>query len=228
MMSENLFKAIRQGDSSKIERMLNKNGSLANSKDSSGMTPVVIATYYGQPKIAQIIIEHGAKLDLFEAAMTGQLEIVKQIAAKDQSSINSYSKDGYTALHLAAFFGHLDVAKFLIQSGAKIDIASTNAMKVTPLHSAAARNQLEISELLLSSGANANAKQDGDFTPLHAAAQNGSIEMAQLLIRHGADVNAKTKEGKRPLDMIREEGRESGPKDKRDAVAIFLVENGDL
>lgn len=225
-MSEDLFKAIRQGDSNRIEKILSKNRSLANSKDSSGMSPVVIATYYGQPKIAQIIISHGAKLDLFEAAMTGHLEVVGQFISKDPIIVNSFSKDGFTALHLAAFFGHPDVARFLIQNGAKVDTAATNAMKVTPLHSAAARNQLEVSELLLSSGANVNAKQEGDFTPLHAAAQSGSIEMARLLIKHGADVNAKTVEGKRPLDMTKEEGRESGPKDKRDAVAIFLVENG--
>jgi ankyrin repeat protein len=225
-MSEELFKAIRQGDAAKIEHILHKNATLANIKDSGGMTPVVLASYYGQPKIAQILISHGAKLNLFEASMTGESKVVKELVAKDPSIVNSFAKDGFTALHLAAFFGHIEVAKFLIGSGAKVDAISTNTQKVTPLHSAAARSQVEISELLLSSGADVNAKQEKGYTALHAAAQSGSIEMSELLLKHGADVNAKTEDGRSPLELTKEEGRESGPKDKRDAVTIFLVEHG--
>ena len=82
-MSEELLKAIRHGEADRIERILNKNKSLANIKDSNSMTPVVLATYYGQPKIAKILISHGAKLDMFEAAMTGELKVVNDIVSKN-------------------------------------------------------------------------------------------------------------------------------------------------
>jgi ankyrin repeat protein len=224
-MSEDFFKAIKQGDARKVEEIIQRDSTLSNVRDSQGMSPVVVATYYGQPKIAELLIAKGAKLDLFEASMTGNTVTVEQIISKDPKQVNSFSSDGFTALHLAAFFGHYEVARYLIEKGSDVNAIAKNMMKVMPLHSAAAHRQVEISELLLNHGAKVNAKQEGGFTPLHAAAQNGDIEMARLLLKHGADLGVKTDKEKTPLDLTREEGRESGPREKREQVARLFVES---
>jgi uncharacterized protein len=226
LMSEEFFRAIKQGDAQKVEQLIETNLGLANMKDSQGMSPVVVATYYGQSKIAQLLIAKGAHLDIYEASMTGKIDVMKEMILKDKSAVNSFSGDGFTALHLASFFGHQGIASYLIQRGADVNSVARNAMKVMPLHSAVARNQVKISELLLTNGANVNARQEGGFSPLHAAAQSGNLQMAELLLNHGADVNAKTDKGKTPLALTKEEGQEAGPKEERDAVARFLIANG--
>jgi ankyrin repeat protein len=85
-MSEELFNAIKQGDASKVEQIIERNPNLANIKDAHGMSPVVVATYYGQSKIAQFLISNGARLDIFEASMTGRIETVKEVILEDKSA----------------------------------------------------------------------------------------------------------------------------------------------
>jgi ankyrin repeat protein len=109
-------------------------------------------------------------------------------------------------LHFAAFFNRPEIALQLISRGSDVNVASKNAMKVTPLHSAAAAHSDEIGRLLLEEGANADARQQGGWTALHAAAQNGDLEMVRDLLRHQADPLARNDEGKTAADIAAEKG----------------------
>ncbi len=104
-------------------------------------------------------------------------------------------------MHLAAFFGHPELAKGLLNRGAAIDSRSTNAMKNTPLHAAAAGAKFEMVKLLLDHGADANARQHGGWTALHSAAQTGNRAMGETLLAHGADVKARADNNQSPLDL---------------------------
>ena len=225
-MSEEFFNAIKEGESARVEQMVNRNPSLVNAKDSQGMSPVTVATYYGRSKIAEVLVSQGATLTLHEASMAGKLEIVKSLIARNPADVNSYSLDGFTPLHLAAFFGRVEIVRYLLVVGADANAVAKNMMKVMPLHSAVAHNQLEISELLIAQGADVNARQEGGFVPLHEAAQSGNLEIARLLLKHGAEVNAKSDNGKTPLALTREEGPEAGKKEDRERVAVFLIKSG--
>jgi uncharacterized protein len=225
-MSDEYFRAIKNGDIQKVRELIEQNPSLVDTKDESGMSGVVVATYYSQSKVSDLLISKGAALDFFEAAMTGRLEVLRKFSEVDPKLLKVFSKDGFTALHLAAFFGHEDVAKFLVEQGSDVNAISTNAMRVTPLHSAVAHNHLEISKLLVSGGADVNAKQEGLFTPLHGAAQNGNLEISEMLVSKGADINARTNDGKTPLDLTQEEGPEAGKREDRERVAKFLLSKG--
>ena len=70
----------------------------------NGLSAVLLAVYYGQPLIANLLIERHPDLDIFEASATGRLERVRNILDKQPDLISAYSNDGWTALHLAAFF----------------------------------------------------------------------------------------------------------------------------
>ena len=50
--------------------------------------------------------------------------------------MNSFSADGWTPLHLAAFFGSR-MRHVLLNTGAKVNERSTNPMQNMPLHAAA-------------------------------------------------------------------------------------------
>jgi ankyrin repeat protein len=58
-------------------------------------------------------------------------------------------------LHLAAEYGHKEIASLLLREGAQAD--SGNWSDKTALHYAAEKGHIEIIELLLSKGANVNA-----------------------------------------------------------------------
>ena len=81
--------------------------------------------------------------------------------------------DGFTALHLAAFFGGAAVARRLLDAGADPDAVARNPMAVRPLHSAVAGGQVEVALALIAAGADVGARQRHGWTPLHGAAQAG-------------------------------------------------------
>jgi len=158
-------------------------------------------------------------LDIFEAAATGQTERVSALIKQDASLANAFSSDGFMPLGLAVFFGHSEAVKLLLASGAEVNIASRETMKVTPLHSAAAARQVTIARLLIAHGANVNAAQaESGFTPLHEAAANGDLEFATMLLEHGANLNAKMNDGKSPLAFALSR--------KQNEMAAFLRERG--
>jgi ankyrin repeat protein len=206
--TEPFFEAVKSGDPRVVAELLDQDPGLVNARDQDGASPVLMAVYYNQPKVAELLVARGAPLDLFEAAATGQLERVRALVEAHPSTVNAYAPDGFQPLGLAAFFGHPQVAFYLLEHGAQVDSPSKNPQKVRPLHSAVAAGQLEIARALVERGADVNAVQQNSFTPLHGAAQNGQIEMVQLLIEHGANRAAQTADGKTAMDFAREGGHE--------------------
>ena len=72
-------------------------------------------------------------------------------------------------------------------------------------------------ELLLKRGVNVNSRDGRGRTFLHYAAENTwpiSVESVEWLLQHGADPSIKDKEGKRPIDLVREASRHPTNKQK--------------
>lgn len=205
-MNKEFFDAIRAGDLPAVARMLETNGELLNATDEKGLVAFTVARYSRQDSIAKLLLEKGARLDINAAAMAGVEDRVIALLAEDAKRTGEYSHDGWTPLHLAAFFGHKKCAEILLEQGANVHARSRNAMKNTPLHAAAAGRHGSVVEVLLAHGADANARQHGGWTPLHAAAQNGDVETATLLLAHGADSKARADNNQSALDLALTKG----------------------
>ncbi len=202
---EELIEAIKTSNLAKIEEVLKLNSSLANEAIApQGISPLMLAVYYRNPVVIDAIRPFKKELNLHEACALGEIEIAKGLVEKEPHSINQFSNDGFTALGLACFFGHLEVVMLLISKGADVNIASNNSFKVAPIHSACAISNEGIVTLLLQNGADVNAKQQEDVTPLHEAANHGKTTLVQLLLEYGADIQAKTTKGQTPLQMAEE------------------------
>ena len=67
--------------------------------------------------------------------------------------MNAFSDDGWTPLHLAAFFGHPKIAELLLAHAADVAARSRNANGNTPLHAALAANQKMVAGLLMAAAA---------------------------------------------------------------------------
>lgn len=172
------------------------------------MSELLQAVYRGDEQAVKRILAAGPELDLFEAAAVGDVDAVRNWVTHEHGAINAYSDDGYTALHLAAFFGHREVARLLLNNGADSEAISNNDMEARPLHSAAAAEDTSAAFLLIDHGAEVNSRQHGGWTPLHAAAQNGDIELISALISAGAEVDAVDDQGLTPADLAREKGHD--------------------
>jgi ankyrin repeat protein len=208
MKTTSFIEAVKQGDLQEVERMLDLEPDLLESHTEGSVSAVLLAIYYGNPVIADLLIDRGAPLDFFEASAAGRLERVIAMLDSDPSLVNAYASDGFQPLGLASFFGHKPVVDALIQRGAQVSSASRSSQNVQPLHSAVAGGHYEIAKTLLVHGADVNACQSGGFTPLHGAAQNGQLEMIRLLIEYGADLQEVSFDGRTALDLALESGHE--------------------
>jgi uncharacterized protein len=200
---ETFIEAIKQGNRQTVSQLLSAQADLANAHTAEGLSAVLLATYYGQPEIARLIVEHGANLNIFEAAAVGQLDTVKSILSAQPDLVNSYAPDGFYPLGLAAFFGHTQIVSYLLDQGADVHQTARNTQRVNALHAASANQHLDICRMLIERGIDVNARQEGGFTPLQAAAQNGQIELIELLLEHGADASVQNDDGQTALDIAR-------------------------
>ena len=147
------------------------------------------ALYRGDRTGAVALIAAGAPLNAFDAAAVGDTTLLGDLLAEDQSGVDAWSADGFTALHFAAFLGGPEVVRLCINAGADVGAIARNAMQVQPLHSAAANGNVESCRLLLEAGADPNARQQGGYTALDAAEHAGKSELAALLREHGAQLS---------------------------------------
>src|SRR5260370_16322198 len=103
-MSKEFFDAIRAGDSAKVAAMMEADAALLNATDENGLGAFTVARYSRQDAIAKLLLDKGTQLDICSAAMAGVVERVIELLAEDRTRAGSYSHDGSTPLHLAAFF----------------------------------------------------------------------------------------------------------------------------
>jgi ankyrin repeat protein len=206
MSRELLEKYIESGNDSGLAALLLSNPELAMLKTSHQVSPLMLSCYYKKPSISNIILGYIPDPDIYESSALGKFDSVANIVYKHPELINTFSDDGFTPLGLACFFGHEEIARYLLLKGAEVNVASRNDFHVYPLHSAVAADNADITKILLEAGAETNVLQQSKITPLHSAAHNGNIEIIILLLEAGSDVKARMDNGKTPADMASDHG----------------------
>jgi uncharacterized protein len=201
----NVFELIDAGDEDMLRDELERDPDLAGTRNADGLSPVLYALYNGKSELVEPLLDANPPLDVFDAAAVGRTRGLEELLDGEPGLVTSWSKDGFTPLHLAAFFGEEEAVKILLERGADVNVVSRNPnIVVTPLHSAAAGSHPGIVKLLLEAGADVNAAQDRGFTPLHSAANNDDRESAEALLAAGADPRLTTDDGKTAADLAGE------------------------
>jgi uncharacterized protein len=203
---EELFDAIEAGDDARVKTLLEADPALASSRDTSGVSALMRALYRFDKPLIETVKRRVDELDAFEAAAFGDVDRLTELLSDEPSLVTSYSGDGFTALHFAAFFGRFEAAALLIGRGAEVDAFGRGWMTGTAMHSAVSRLQSDVVRILLEAGANPNVRQSAGWTPLHAAAMNGDLTSVELLLASGAEPTATNDEGRSVIDLATESG----------------------
>lgn len=203
-----LFEAITSGDQARLQALLSVDPSLASARNERGQSAVLLAQYHHRREMVDLLLAAGPELDVFAAAAVGRRDRVDELLDDEPPLLSATGADGFTALHLAAYFGWGDTVQLLLVRGANVRAVAQNALKVEPLHSALAGGHVSVADRLIEGGADVNARQGGGWTPLHAAVRNRSIDAVRLLLAHGADPFRRADDGTTPLELA-ERGRMS-------------------
>ena len=134
---------------------------------------------------------------IFEIARNGTLIELKQIIKTDADIINLISKNGYSALTLACYYGNNEVATYLIRHVKDINSKSSYG---TPLMAATVKKNIYLVRLLLENKANPNLIDKNNSTALHFAVIFGLEEIIKLLVKYQANPNIKDNRGNTALD----------------------------
>jgi ankyrin repeat protein len=197
-----LIEAAKAGDVTRVRELLRGLPSSAAARNESGESALMAALYRGHRDLAEEIadaqIAAGDPLDVFAAAALGRDDQLER-ALTDPAAVGAFAYDGWTALHLAAFFGQLGAATRLLDSGASLAAVSRNPLANTPLHAAVAGGHSEVSLFLIGRGADVHAADSGKHTPLHIAAEAGYLPVVEALLARGADAHVVDVEDKTPL-----------------------------
>jgi ankyrin repeat protein len=202
-----LVAAVKKPDIRNVREIIGRDPSVVRAAhDENGLSILMIARYVHRLDLVDVLLTAHPVLNLFEAAALGRLEEIRDIIAREPFTVSEWSVDGFSPLHLAAYFGQYEAARLLLEGGAVVSVVSRNWLGVTPLHSAVAGRHRELVELLLSRGSAVNARQSGGWTALHSAAQYGDNDTVAILLQHGADISTRNADGKRAADLARDAG----------------------
>src|SRR5260370_23953146 len=149
--------AIKAGEFDRVKAMVSEDPTLLDARARTGESAILTAVYRGQKAIVNLLVSGGAPMTLCEASAAGELERAERIL-DEGTAVDVFSDDGWTPLHLAAFFGHMKIAELLLSRGADVAARSLNSNANTPLHASLAGNPKMVAGILMRRGA------DGDAT----------------------------------------------------------------
>ena len=187
-MLDDLLDACRRNDLERVQSLVTADPKLLTRQATTGETPLLTALYHRSRETAAWLGEQRWPRTVFEAAAVDDVPGLAEVLASDPAAADTYSADGWTPLHLAAFFGAAQAARLLISHGADLRRIARNTMANTPLHAAFAAKQLPLVEILLDAGADPLIECAG-YTAL-AIAEGGGFEAGATLVRQAIAAGA--------------------------------------
>ncbi len=177
--------AARMGDVAVLEALLGR-GLLPDTVDQHGNSLLILAAREGKFEVVDLLIRKRAKLNyrnpagdsaLSVAALKGFKPVVDRLLAAGAPIGN----EGWSPLIYAAFSGHLDIVKTLVERGAIVDQLAPN--KATALMFAARNGHIDVVRYLLDKGADPTRVNDQERTARSWALEKGNTDIADVLDR---------------------------------------------
>lgn len=254
-----MVRAINEGHLESVKCYIERKLVNINEKidDDEGYTPLQLAAYKGQLEIVKWLVANGADINAVNdddeyhpnpityaaerGANEGDWEVVCYLATLPGIDINYGSlacedDEPSNALTYACYAGNLEMARFLVEHGAKPDERNEhgdyNAIEMAVIHNrddifdyfvreahaeiddptdllyiALGNSNSHAFRYLLDHGAPIDVSNDEGSTPLHIAAENGNKDNIEVLIsRCPSLVNERDSQGRTPLHIAAQSG----------------------
>src|ERR1700733_15326353 len=95
---------VKRGELDAVRAAVAEDPELLNATNEAGQSAFLLAKYYGQKDTADYLLSLNPTLDIFTLAVAGKQEGVIAEIERDPALFQAHSSDGWTVLHLAAFF----------------------------------------------------------------------------------------------------------------------------
>ena len=229
-----LYHASLGGFYDVAEHLVGKHPEHINARGGRMLTPLVAALRWKRFQVAELLHQNGADVDVRDrhentplraTCNSGFLDIVKWLLDHG-ADVNTQNHELWTPLHSAADHGHLQIFQMLIEHNANIHNRTYSGASL--LHVAASPQvkhsqcHVDMMQILLDHGTNPNTLANDNSTPLHFSSwwhgRQGGVEGTRLLLKHGAIIDAVDIEGRTPLQLALEHGR--------DDIVTCLKEHG--
>lgn len=136
-----VIRAIKAGELPALERLLEQHPHLVDAKDENGSSALLISIYHEKPAMTALLLRAGAAVNAFEASAAGLLEELERALRDDPALVRQRSHDGWTLLHLAAFFGHRQLVVRLLDEGSDpLAVAQNQEANLAMWRAASARS----------------------------------------------------------------------------------------
>lgn len=203
-----LIKAIRDGESEDVARLLRDAPDTINEKDDYGQTPLFFATSTGNVELVIAMLDNKAEVEcankygytpLMRALAHGFVAIAAELT-RGHADVDAKDHRRDSVLQVVARSGQVESAEWLLRQDAGAEQVNLhNDEGHTPLLTAVRSGNPVICHRLLSAKANPNLADVQGRTPiLHALASN-DLDLAVQLISSRADVNAEDEDGRSVL-----------------------------
>ncbi|XP_036406530.1 ankyrin repeat and SOCS box protein 2-like isoform X2 [Megalops cyprinoides] len=158
----------------------------------SGKRMVRYRRYDGSLQVAPEPLEEADPL--LKAIWDGDVGTVRVLVKHNSKSLTASYRDGWIALHEAAYYGQLDCLKVLLK--AQPGMLNKRSQKdQTPLFLAVSKNHVACVEHLLETGADPDIASRDRETPLFKACERENAANVALLLNSGAQVNKTCTQG---------------------------------
>ena len=196
------------------ERLIMKHPEQVNAAGGLVLAPLPAALSKRHFRVADLLIKHGAIVDVRDAWEWTPLHVATILERVDSmrwllkhgADARAQTYRWRTPLHYAAYNTNLEGVQVLLEYNP--DMGHRDRWGDTPLHDILARITLfpegkvvEIVRRLLERGADPNKCRANGSTPLHDASSHGSLEVARLLLNHGANVDEQDGHGRTPFEV---------------------------